>query len=129
MQIISKKSEFSCIYRKKAVPLRKFLFYMRKPDWKLLWQNSRKYLLNKYLITLLVFAVILTFCGNQSVINRVKMAREIRVKKAELREYHRKIDEAESDLRNLANPDSLERFAREHYHMHTPEEDVYLIDE
>lgn len=55
------------------------------------------------------------------------MGREIREKEKSLRDYHRKIAEAEQQLRVLENPDSLERYAREHYYMRENGEDVYII--
>ncbi len=102
---------------------------MKRIDWKEVWQFVRVYLLNKYFVVCAVFAIVLCFCGNQSVVNRVKMHYEIKEKERELREYERKIAETEADLRALENPDSLERFAREHYKMHADGEDVYLIDD
>ena len=38
-------------------------------------------------------------------------------------------DKAQQEIRTLSNPDSLERYAREHYYMHTPDEDIYLVEE
>lgn len=109
--------------------MRKFLDDMTKEDLLRTWDWIRKHLINKYLITLLVFAVVLTFCGSQSLISRIGMRHDIREKEAELREYQEKIAETEQNLRALDNPDSLERFAREHYYMRTEGEDVYLIKE
>lgn len=97
--------------------------------WSRIWLFVRKYLINKYVIALLVFAVILSFCGNQSLFNQAGMQREINRKEKELREYHRKTEEAEHQLRVLENPDSLERFAREQYFMRQDGEDVFLIRE
>jgi cell division protein FtsB len=38
------------------------------------------------------------------------------------------IEQAESVIRVLDNVDSLERFAREQYRMHAPNEDVYIVE-
>ena len=95
----------------------------RKRRW--LW--ARKYFVNRYFVTCFTFAVIFCFCGNQSLWHRVEMGREIREKEKSLRDYHRKIAEAEQQLRVLENPDSLERYAREHYYMRENGEDVYII--
>jgi cell division protein FtsB len=43
--------------------------------------------------------------------------------------YRKATDKAQREIQALHNTDSLERFAREHYYMHTPNEDIYLIDE
>ncbi len=90
-------------------------------------EKVRKILLNKYTITLLLFAVVFSFCGNQSVVNRVRMSHEIRAKERDLNNYKQQTKQAERQLRMLENPDSLERYAREHYYMREKDEDVYII--
>jgi len=102
---------------------------MNKEAFKTWWQKARKYVINKYVIVLAVFAVLLTFCGGSSVVSRLKNQREISEKKAQLREYEEKIDATRQDLRALDDPDSLERYAREHYLMRADNEEVYLIKE
>lgn len=102
---------------------------MNTENLKSLWEKSRKYLLNKYFIVLVAFAIPLCFVGSASLLSRIKNAHEISQRKSQLREYKAKIDETNRDIHALENPDSLERFAREHYHMHADNEDVYLIKE
>ncbi|MBQ9705942.1 MAG: septum formation initiator family protein [Paludibacteraceae bacterium] len=103
---------------------------MQKPDWNLVWLNLRKYLLNKYVLVCLLFAFVLAFCGEQSLVNRIARARRIAAMEKELDAYRSETERYQRDLDNLENsPDNLERFAREHYYMHAPDEDVYLIDE
>lgn len=102
---------------------------MNKESLKTLWQNVRKYLINKYVIVLAVFAVMLTFCGGSSLVSRIKNAHEISEKEDQLREYEDKIDATRRDLHALDDPDSLERYAREHYLMRADNEEVYLIKE
>lgn len=104
-------------------------YYMKKINWKDVWAVLRKYLINKYIITLLLFAVVLVFVGQQSLVSRVKMAHQIRGKEKLLREKQQQIADVEADLRALDDPDSLERFAREHYNMRADDEDVFLIEE
>lgn len=100
---------------------------MNKQSLLIFWNKARKYLTNKYLIVCSVFAVLFTFCGNQSIVQRIKNAHEISAKEAKLREYEQKIVDTERDLQMFSNPDSLERYAREHYHMHADGEVVYII--
>ena len=71
----------------------------------------------KYVITLLVFLVVFLFIGDQSLIHFMRRGREIR---------HL---EAQREILLLQNPDSLEQYAREHYFMHTSNEDIYLVEE
>ena len=88
-----------------------------------------KWLINKYVIALSLFAVVYLFVGNQSLINRIKYAYEIREKKSELREYKEKIYKTRNDIEALQDPAALERYAREHYYMRADNEDVYIIKE
>ena len=95
-------------------------------DW---WteMKMRKWL--KYVITILVFLLIYLFIGDQSLIQFARRGREIRQLEQQRDMYRSESEKAQRELRTLSNPDSLERFAREHYYMHTPNEDIYLVDE
>lgn len=92
------------------------------------WKKVRKVLINKYAITLYVFAVILMFVGEQSWFNQIKRGIEIREVKREIEQIKEQTAKQEQVLRNLDNVDSLEKFAREEYHMHAEGEDVYLVE-
>lgn len=102
---------------------------MNKENLKNLLAIGRKYLFNKYVIVLAVFAIPLCFVGSASLLSRIRNMHEISERKNQLREYQEMIDATNRDILSLENPDSLERFAREHYHMHADNEDVYLIKE
>jgi cell division protein FtsB len=43
--------------------------------------------------------------------------------------YREGTEKAMREIQTLSNPDSLERYAREHYYMHTHNEDIYLVEE
>ena len=92
------------------------------------WKKVRKVLINKYAITLYVFAVILMFVGEQSWFNQIKRGIEIREVKREIEQVKEQTAKQVQVLRNLDNVDSLEKFAREEYHMHAEGEDVYLVE-
>ena len=83
----------------------------------------------KYVITILAFAAVFLFIGDQSLIQFAKRGREIRLLEEQRDMYRKATDKAQREIQALHNTDSLERFAREHYYMHTPNEDIYLIDE
>lgn len=90
----------------------------------------RKYLLNKYIITCMVFAVVLTFCGDYSLIGRVKRARQIDSMQEEVETYKKQTEQLKKDIEEVSSsPDNLERYAREHYYMHADNEDVFIIEE
>lgn len=86
----------------------------------------RRWVLNKYAITLIIFAVIFTFVGDKSIVHIIQRSHKERVLRRQLQQSRQNIVEYERALQNLSHPDSLERFAREQYHMHAPNEDVYV---
>lgn len=92
------------------------------------WQKIRKVLINKYAITLMVFALLFMFFGDHSLIQYLKRAKKMRAIEAELVQTQQEIEQAEAVMRVLDDVDSLERFAREQYRMHAPNEDVYVVE-
>ena len=97
-------------------------------EQKEMWKKVRKVLINKYAITLFVFAVIFIFVGEQSLINQVSRGREIRKIRQTIEEIQTQTAKDERVLQSLEHPDSLERFARETYKMHEDGETVYLVE-
>lgn len=93
------------------------------------WFILRKYLFNKYWLTVAVFAVVMVFVGEQSYRVRIRKARQISELESQRDMYERAIEKTRHDLQVLQSTDSLERFAREQYLMHTDKEDIYLVDE
>ena len=91
-------------------------------------QKLHKFFINKYAITLYLFAIIYLFVGNQSLVKRLAKAREIRDTKLEIQFINQQTQSIENMLNSLDNKDSLERYAREHYHMHADGEVVYLVN-
>lgn len=93
------------------------------------WKKVRKVLINKYAITLYVFAVLFIFVGEQSLINQVSRKREIRKTQQEIEQIKAETQAANNLLQSLEDKDSLERFAREQYRMHAEDEVVYIVEE
>ena len=83
----------------------------------------------KYVITLLVFLVVFLFIGDQSLIHFMRRGREIRHLEEQRDMYRQGAEKAQQEMLLLQNPDSLEQYAREHYYMHTPNEDIFLVEE
>ena len=83
----------------------------------------------KYVITILAFLVVFLFIGDQSLIQFVKRGREIRHLEEQRDMYREGTEKAQREIQTLNQPDSLERYAREHYYMHTSNEDIYLVEE
>lgn len=92
------------------------------------WTSIKIQKWGKYVITLLAFLIVFLFVGDQSLIRFFHRHREIRQLEEQRDMYRTETEKAQREIQMLQNADSLERFAREHYYMHTPEEDIYLID-
>ena len=83
----------------------------------------------KYVVTLLAFLAVFLFVGDQSLLHFIHRHREIRRLEEQRDLYRSEAEKVEQEIRVLQNADSLERFAREHYYMHTVDEDIYLVNE
>ena len=92
------------------------------------WMFIRRYVLNKYVIVLVSFAVFMTLIGNQSMIHHFERAHDIDSLKTVRDSLRKKIEHTEHRIQAITtDKDSLERFARERYYMHTQEEEVYIV--
>lgn len=92
-----------------------------------LWMFVRK---NKYLITILVFAVIVVFLDENSILRRVKYAHEEQILRSEIEKYRNEYEESTRRLGELAvDSGAIERVAREKYLMKKPNEDIYVFEE
>jgi cell division protein FtsB len=99
---------------------------------KVLDKIIRKYLqkLNKYWVTVIVFAVITFFVGDSTIERRIFYRRQIKSLYNKI-EYHTK--EAEKKRKELnaikSGRESLEKYAREQYLMTKPDEELFIISE
>lgn len=91
---------------------------------------KRPFWVNKYTITLLLFAVFILFIDEYSLMERFKLMRQQRKVNDDIEFYEERISETNENIANLCQNDStLERYAREQYLMHADDEDVFLIEE
>ncbi len=85
---------------------------------------------NKYTITLAVFIVWLMFFDNNSIVKRFKVWKEQRIVNQQIAEYNETIEKNQRLIDALgSNTENLEKFAREHYRMKRPNEEVFIIKE
>ncbi len=85
---------------------------------------------HKYLITIVIFLVIIVFLDENNLINRFQHKNEIRLMKTEIEEYRKQFDEDTERLKELTdNPEGLEKIAREKYLMKKPNEDIFILEE
>ncbi len=82
---------------------------------------------NRYYLTLVVFFFWMCFLDRQSFYTQYKLSRTVSHLEADRVYYQNKIKEVNDDIGVF--DDSKDRFAREHYLMHKPGEDVFIFDE
>ncbi|MGC8864391.1 MAG: FtsB family cell division protein [Bacteroidales bacterium] len=80
-------------------------------------------------ILLGLFLVYMFFFDRYSVINQVKIHRELRELQSKSEWYRQQTDSYREQLQQvLNNPEATERFVRENYLMQRPGEKVFIID-
>lgn len=81
-----------------------------------------------YLVTILIFVVVVGFLDPNSYYHRFLHKQEIQHLKDEIKYYEDLYSADTKTLRELdANPKSIERIARERYFMKRPNEDIYVF--
>lgn len=91
-----------------------------------LWLFVSKY---KYLITLVLFAVIVGFLDENSIARRMGFAREESRLREEIDKYRADYEENTHRLNELAvDSGAIERIAREKYLMKKPNEDIFVFE-
>ena len=85
---------------------------------------------HKYLITLLIFGVIIVFLDENSLLRRLKLYREANELRSEINKYREDFEHSTRRLNELAvDSGAIERVARERYFMKKPNEDIYVFEE
>jgi cell division protein DivIC len=85
---------------------------------------------NKYLITLVLFAVLIGFLDENSIVRRMGYAREESRLREEIDKFRTEYEENTRRLNELAvDSGTIERIAREKYLMKKPNEDIYVFEE
>lgn len=97
--------------------------------WQSLWQRLPAPLQNRYYLTLLIFFFIMIFLDRHSLWTQFKLYRAQHRLEADKEYYQEKIKEARDEAVNFDKSKEKERYAREHYFMNRPNEDVYIIQE
>ena len=89
----------------------------------------KKYL-NKYIITLGIFALIVLCLDENSMLKRMQMNQEERELREEIEKYRDDFNESTRLLGEItADSVAIEQIARERYMMKLPEEDIYVFEE
>jgi len=84
---------------------------------------------NKYLISLLVFAVIIMFTDHNNFFEQADRKRELKELQTKKKYYEDEIEKTKKELADLSNnPAAIEKYAREHFMMKRDNEDVFVVD-
>jgi len=99
----------------------------------LLNRNFKKlipYFKNKYILTLFIFILWLTFFDRSNLVDRVKEIRNLRQFEKDRVYYIERIETDSKRLKQLkTNNKNLEKFAREQYFMKKDNEEIFVIIE
>ena len=93
-----------------------------------IWNKTKPILLNKYLLLLIGFAVVITFVGEYNLIKRWQTTRNIKQLEREIVFYKNEIETNLERMQELQSSDeNLEKFAREQYFMRRANEDIFIV--
>ncbi len=87
-----------------------------------------KFLSNRYVFILLLFLGWMLFVDENSYSNHRELNKEINKLEKSSKYYKNEMEHDQKVIKNLKNPDSLEKFAREEYKMKRKDEDIYIIE-
>jgi len=95
---------------------------------KALWARILPYLRNKYLLTLVLVFLWLSFFDRNNFIERFRMVKEVRQLKNDCEYYKERIVNDSARLVELhSSPEMLEKYAREQYLMKKDNEEIFVI--
>lgn len=95
-----------------------------------LLQNIPPAFKNKYVLTLIGFAVWMLFVDRNDFFTQVNRYRKLSELKSNTSYFNQKIEAAKTELESREkDPAAYERLAREKYYMKKENEDIFLFDE
>lgn len=95
-----------------------------------IWKFVKPVFLNKYLLVFLGFAIYVTFFDQHNLIQRWETHSKIGQMEKEYKYYQDEIKNDKMKMQRLQKDDKyLEKFAREHYHMKSKDEEIFIIKE
>ena len=87
-----------------------------------------KFISNKYVISLLFFVTWLLFLDNYSYLDHRILNQQIDELERQKNYYKDEISNDQKSIKQLKDPDQIEKFAREKYYMKKDSEDIYIIE-
>ena len=97
-----------------------------KPFWNTIWP----YMKNKYVLTVAGFIIWLTFFSQYNLMERARLAGNLKDLQREKEYYIEQIKRDSVRLQQLTTgTEALEKYAREQYYMKKPNEDIFVVVE
>ena len=88
-----------------------------------------KWILNRYIITIVLFMVWLVFFDENNLISQIQARGELNKLRAEKKYFSDKIDDYTFQLNALdTDPGFVEKYAREHYYFSKENEDIFVVE-
>ena len=87
-----------------------------------------KFLSNKYIWSLLFFGTWMLFLDNYSYFDHRLLDNQIEELEDNKTYYQEEIKKDKQQIKQLKNPEQVEKYAREKYYMKKDSEDIYLIE-
>lgn len=92
------------------------------------WERLPRFIRNKYMVTLIVFAVWMMFFDQHNMINQIELRAELYQLESDKEYYQAEIEQIREDLDELLSDDAkLEKFAREKYFMKRANEEIFVF--
>ena len=86
------------------------------------------YLKNKYIMTFLVFFVWMLFFDKNDLLTQISHRNNLNQMNQDKNYFIEEIKRNQAIMHDLeTNPEALERFAREEYHMKKADEDIFVV--
>lgn len=95
---------------------------------KLKEKKTYRFLTNKYFLITIGFAVWMLFFDQNSYETHQMLNNEIEKLELSKEFYSKEIEQDKKIIKDLKNPEKLEKFAREKYQMKKENEDLFLIE-
>ena len=87
-----------------------------------------KFLSNKYVWVLLFFCTWMIFLDNYSYFDHRILDQQIEDVEDNAAYYKEEIKKDQENIKQLKNPEQIEKYAREKYYMKKDSEDIYIIE-
>jgi cell division protein DivIC len=87
-----------------------------------------KFLSNKYIWVLLLFSIWMVFLDNYSYFGHRVLDKQINDLEDNKEYYKQEIQKDQENIKQLKNPDQVEKYAREKYYMKKDSEDIYIVE-